>query len=159
MPTGKREGRQEETAHRTHTHKLNASNTYTNSTHRTQTQTYTNSKHRTHTQTQRIEHIHKRNASNTRTNSSTSHFKLSVKVSVIQSNSTHECLLRQNMNPKNKVRYTATEAACGWAGAVMKKAYPSIWAGAVTKVSPVTPKKLTQTDRQTNRSTDRHSGI
>ena len=38
----------------------------------------------------------------------------------------------------------ATEVACAWAGAVMKKAYPSIWAGAVTQKPPITPKKLTR---------------
>ena len=62
----------------------------------------------------------------------------------------------------NKAGYTATEVACGWAGAVMKKAYPSIWAGAVTQKPPVTPKKANadgQTDRQTDRPTDRHSGL
>ena len=33
---------------------------------------------------------------------------------------------------KKKTRpYTRAEVACGWAGAVMIKAYPSIWAGAV----------------------------
>ena len=31
----------------------------------------------------------------------------------------------------NKAGYTATEVACGWAGAVKKKANSSIWAGAV----------------------------
>ena len=30
----------------------------------------------------------------------------------------------------NKAVYTATKVACGWAGAVMKKANSSIWAGA-----------------------------
>ena len=63
MPTGKREGRQEETAHRTHTH--------------------TNSTHRTHTQTQRIEYIHKLNASNTNTNIH------KLKASNTYTNSTH----------------------------------------------------------------------
>ena len=50
----------------------------------------------------------------------------------------------------NKARYTATEVTCRWAGAVMKKAYPSILAVAVTQKPPVTPKKLTRTDRPTN---------
>ena len=55
---------------------------------------------------------------------------------------------------KNKAGYTATEVACGLAGAVMRKAYPSIWAGAVTQKPPVMPKKLTLMDRWTYRSTD-----
>ena len=33
----------------------------------------------------------------------------------------------------NKAVYTATDVACEWAEAVMKKAYPSIWVGAVTQ--------------------------
>ena len=43
----------------------------------------------------------------------------------------------------------AGQVACGWAGAVMKKAISSIWAGAVTQnaKAPKTPKKLT--DRST----------
>ena len=45
---------------------------------------------------------------------------------------------------RNKAGYTATEVVCGWAGAVMKKVNPSIWAGAVTQKPPVTPKKLTK---------------
>ena len=56
----------------------------------------------------------------------------------------------------------ATEVVCGWAGAVMRKAYSSIWAGAVTQKPPVTPKKLTKakcdlsvTDGRTDRQTDR----
>ena len=28
--------------------------------------------------------------------------------------------------------YTRAEVVCGWAGAVMIKAYPSVWAGAKT---------------------------
>ena len=32
---------------------------------------------------------------------------------------------------KNKVGYTAAEVVCGWAGAVIKMANSSIWAGAV----------------------------
>ena len=35
----------------------------------------------------------------------------------------------------------ATKVACGWAGAVMKKADSSIWAGAVTQKPPIMPKK------------------
>ena len=53
-----------------------------------------------------------------------------------------------------KAGYTATKVACGWARAVMKKVYPSIWAGAVTQKPPVTPKKHGCTDRR-NRRTDR----
>ena len=34
---------------------------------------------------------------------------------------------------KHKVVYTATNVTCGWAGAVIRKANPSIWAGAVTQ--------------------------
>ena len=49
--------------------------------------------------------------------------------------------------------YTLAEVACEWAGAVMIKAYPSIWAGAVTQKPPVTPKKLTRTDGRTDRPT------
>ena len=59
--------------------------------------------------------------------------------------------------------YTRAEVACGWAGAVMIKAYPSIWAGAVTQKPPITPKKLTRTDGRTDGRTDRptdgHSGL
>ena len=47
----------------------------------------------------------------------------------------------------------ATEAAFGWAGAVMKEEGWAGWAGAVTQKPPVTPKKLTV------RRTDRHSGL
>jgi len=36
----------------------------------------------------------------------------------------------------NKAGYTATEVACGWAGAVMKKANSSMWAGAVMQKTP-----------------------
>ena len=60
---------------------------------------------------------------------------------------------------KNKAVYTANEVACGWAGAVMKKAYPSIWVGAVTQKPPITPKKLTRTDQLTDRPTDGHSRL
>ena len=35
------------------------------------------------------------------------------------------------MNPKNKVRYTATEVACGWGRGSDEKAAPSFWAGVV----------------------------
>ena len=55
---------------------------------------------------------------------------------------------------RNKAGYTATEVACGWAGAVMKNAHPSIWVGAVTQKPSVTPKKLTRMDRRTNHPTD-----
>ena len=51
--------------------------------------------------------------------------------------------------------YTRAEVACGWAGAVMIKSYPSVWAGAVMEKPPVTPKKLTRTDRHTDQQTDR----
>ena len=50
----------------------------------------------------------------------------------------------------NKVGYTATEVACGWAGALIKMTNPSIWAGAAMQKPPVTPKKLTRTDRPTD---------
>ena len=40
----------------------------------------------------------------------------------------------------------ATEVACGWAGAVTKKANPSIWAYTVTQKPPETPKKLMGTN-------------
>ena len=67
-----------------------------------------------------------------------------------------ECLMSVK-NRKNKAVYTATKVACGWAGVVMKKAYPSILAGAVTQKPPITPKTDADqpTDRQTNRPTDR----
>ena len=42
----------------------------------------------------------------------------------------------------------ATEVACGWAGAVIKKANVSIWVGAVMQK---TPKKLTGMDRPSDR--------
>ena len=56
--------------------------------------------------------------------------------------------------------YTRAEVACGWAGAVMVKAYPSIWAGAVTQKPLVTPKKAKRygwTDGPTDRRTDRRT--
>ena len=53
---------------------------------------------------------------------------------------------RQSTSYNNKAGYTATEVACGWAGAVIKKANLSIWAGAVMKIRPKTLKKLTATD-------------
>ena len=45
-----------------------------------------------------------------------------------------------------KVGYTATDVACGWAGAVMKKDNPSIWVRAVMQKPPITPKKIMHTD-------------
>ena len=60
----------------------------------------------------------------------------------------------EGRRPKTRP-YTRAEVACGWAGAVMIKSYPSIWAGAVMQKPPVTPKKLSVTDRQTDRPTDR----
>ena len=45
---------------------------------------------------------------------------------------------------KHKVVYTATNVTCGWAGAVIRKANPSIWAGA----------KKANRDLQTNGPTD-----
>ena len=53
--------------------------------------------------------------------------------------------------------YTRAEVACGWAGAVVIKSYPSIWAGAVMQKRPVTPKKQSVTDRPTDRPTDRRT--
>ena len=50
----------------------------------------------------------------------------------------------------NMAGYAATEVACGWAEAVIKKTYTNIWAGAVTQKPPITPKKLTRTDRSTD---------
>ena len=38
----------------------------------------------------------------------------------------HEKKRKIKKKDKNKAGYTASEVACGWAGAVMKKAYPSI---------------------------------
>ena len=58
---------------------------------------------------------------------------------------------------KHKVVYTATNVTCGWAGAVIRKANPSIWAGAVTQEPPKKPKKLTQTYRPTDRLTSPHA--
>ena len=37
-----------------------------------------------------------------------------------------------HLTKKNKAGYMATEVAGVWSGAVMKKAYSSIWADAVT---------------------------
>ena len=53
----------------------------------------------------------------------------------------------------------ATKIVCKCAGAVIKKANPSIWAGAAMPKPPVTPKKLTRTDRPTDTPTDGHSGL
>ena len=39
-----------------------------------------------------------------------------------------------------KAGYTAIEVACGWAEAVMKHAYSSIWAGAVMQNTPINAK-------------------
>ena len=67
-------------------------------------------------------------------------------------------LTDKQTNNKERTRpYTRAEVACGWAGAVMIKAYPSIWAGAVTQKPPVTPKKQSVTDppTDTDRQTDR----
>ena len=50
---------------------------------------------------------------------------------------------------KHNVLYTATNVTCGWAGTVIRKANPRIWAGAVTQIPPKTPKKLTRTYRRT----------
>ena len=41
---------------------------------------------------------------------------------------------------KHKVVYTATNVTCGWAGAVIRKANPSIWAGAVSQKPPKSSK-------------------
>jgi len=58
----------------------------------------------------------------------------------------------------HKVRYTATNVACGWAGAVMKKANSSILAGAVMQK---TPRNAENTIKQTatDGPSDRHSGL
>ena len=53
----------------------------------------------------------------------------------------------------NKAGYMATEVACGWAGAVMKKANSSIWAGAVMQKMPENTKKANG-DRRTDGPTD-----
>ena len=45
------------------------------------------------------------------------------------------------LNNINKAGYTATEVACGWAGAVMKKCYSSDWAAAVPQKPPVNAEK------------------
>ena len=50
--------------------------------------------------------------------------------------------------------YTRAEVACGWAGAVMKKTYPSIWAGAVTQKLT---KKQSVTGGRTDGPTDRQT--
>ena len=42
---------------------------------------------------------------------------------------------------KHKVVYTATNITCGWAGAVIRKANPSIWAEAVTQKPPKMQKR------------------
>ena len=53
---------------------------------------------------------------------------------------------------KNKAGYTATKVTCGWAGAVMKYANSSIWAGAVTLDNAENAKKANG-DRPSDRST------
>ena len=54
----------------------------------------------------------------------------------------------------NKAGDMATEAACGGgAGAVIKQANLSIWAGAAMKRSPKAPKELRATDQPTDRPT------
>ena len=45
--------------------------------------------------------------------------------------SIHPSFHFQPPRKKNRARYTTTEVVCGWAGAVIKNADPSIWAGAV----------------------------
>lgn len=42
---------------------------------------------------------------------------------------------------ENKAVYTATEVACGWAGAVRKHANSTIWAGAVMRKTLENAKK------------------
>ena len=52
---------------------------------------------------------------------------------------------------KHKVVYTATNVTCGWAGAVIRKANPSIWAGAITQNCPKCKNaKKANTDLQTD---------
>ena len=58
------------------------------------------------------------------------------------------------MGKKNKAGYTATEVACGWAGAVMKHADSSVWAGAVLQKTPENAEKGNG-DRWTNRPAQR----
>ena len=41
----------------------------------------------------------------------------------------------------NKTEYTATEVVCGWAGAVMKEVYSSLWAEAAMQKTPENAKK------------------
>ena len=48
---------------------------------------------------------------------------------------------RAKSSSKNKAVYTATEGACGWAGAVIKKGYSSDWAGAATQKPLVNAEK------------------
>ena len=55
---------------------------------------------------------------------------------------------------------TATEVACGWAGAVIKKTSSSIWAGALKNAKNDEKANSDQpTDRPSDRPTDRHSGL
>ena len=42
---------------------------------------------------------------------------------------------------KHPTGHMATEVACGWAGAVIKKANPTIWARAVKQKPPVYAEK------------------
>ena len=61
---------------------------------------------------------------------------------------------------KQTIRVQATVVACGWAGAVMKKANLSIWAGAVMQMTPestVMGNGDRPTDRLTDRSTDQQT--
>ena len=55
----------------------------------------------------------------------------------------------------NKAVYTATKVACGWAGAVMKSAYSSMWAAAVMRKEPENVKnaKKANGDRPTDEPT------
>ena len=54
---------------------------------------------------------------------------------------------------ENKARYTATQVACGWAGAVMKRLTPpSYWAGAVLQ-RPLVNAEKANSDRPTDRQT------
>ena len=56
----------------------------------------------------------------------------------------------------NKAGNTATDVACGWAGAVIKKANLSVWAGAVVEKTPENAEKANG-DGRTDQPTAGHS--
>ena len=55
---------------------------------------------------------------------------------------------------ENKAVYTATEVACGWAGAVKTTFFKQLSGSSNAKTACKGRKKLTETDRLTNRPPD-----